>query len=551
MTMTMVLAAARSGPAAARPAIAAPHRGGPDLGAGRRPRRGTSPSRVAVQRCGDTPCSCSPQQRQAHAQAHAQPQVQTPTQAGAEAQTPTQAGAETQVQTQSGAPGADGAGGAVTAAGIDAVRGAGTPLDPALRHQLEPVAGTSLAGVRIHTGPAAGALALGLRAQAFTAGRDIFFGPGAYAPGTAAGRHLLAHEAVHVAQQAAGPVAGTVQGDLSVSDPGDAFEQEAERIAQQASSGSAAASPGRPATASPARHPGAVGQGATVSLQRQESKPLIPIPIFDQLDPGVSVPNVPGVPGFLRGQTAHLSDVKKALDLLRGAGRKNPPDCKPFIGFERAGMGEFAGKCCYGLMRSKENCCDYQDIALAENRCCTGPLEVIIDNHCVKLSLAPITPSLPAPPPTTPTTPVPPVPPNQAVPVAVSVPFKLDKPAAGATGSAALQASMESGGPAALASVIATLKANPDLRVQLVGRASPEGTDDYNLALGARRASLVANAVVEGGAQAAQVDDPPANDLNTACQPVRKGVATCGRSGSTGPADRQVLARFTSSTAQP
>jgi hypothetical protein len=518
----MVLAAARSGPAAARPAIAAPHRGGPDLGAGRRPRRGTSPSRVAVQRCGDTPCSCSPQQRQAHAQAHA--------------------------QTQSGPPGTGGAGAAVTAAGIDAVRGAGTPLDPALRHQLEPVAGTSLAGVRIHTGPAAGALALGLRALAFTAGRDIFFAPGAYAPGTAAGRHLLAHEAVHVAQQVAGPVAGTVQGDLSVSDPGDAFEQEAERIAQQASSGSAAASPGRPATASPARHPGVAGQGATVSLQRQESKPLIPIPVFDQFDPGVSVPDVPGVPGFLRGQTAHLSDVKKALDLLRGAGRKNPPDCKPFIGFERAGMGEFAGKCCYGLMRSKENCCDYQDIALAENRCCTGPLEVIIDNHCVKLSLAPITPPLPAPPPTTP---VAPAPPNQAVPVAVSVPFKIDKPAAGATGSAALQASMESGGPAALASVIATLKANPDLRVQLVGRASPEGTDDYNLALGARRASLVADAVVEGGAQAAQVDDPQANDLSAACQPVRKGVATCGRSGSTGPADRQVLARFASSTARP
>src|SRR5579872_118824 len=202
-------------------------------------------------------------------------------------------------------------------------------------------------------------------------------------------------------------------------------------------------------------------------------------------------------------------------------------------------------------MRSKENCCDYREIALAENRCCTGPLEVIIDNHCVKLSLAPITPQLPAPPPTTPTTPVPQAPPSQAVPVAISIPFKLDKPAVGAAGSAALQASMESGGPAALASVIANLKANPDLRVQLVGRASPEGTDAYNLDLGARRAGLVADAVVEGGAPAAQVDDPPANDLKAACQPVRTGVATCGRSGSTGPADREVLARFSRAGSQP
>lgn len=288
-----------------------------------------------------------------------------------------------------------------------------------------------------------------------------------------------------------------------------------------------------------------------MSLQRQESKPLIPLPVFDQLDPGVSVPDVPGVPGFLRGQTAHLSDVKKALDALRGVGRKNPPDCKPFIGFERAGMGEFAGKCCNGSMRSKENCCDYNEIALAENRCCTGPLEVIIDNHCVKLPLAPITPQLPAPPPTTPTTPAPQAPPNQIVPVAVSVPFKLDKPAVGATGSAALQASMESGGPAALSSVIANLKADPALRVQLVGRASPEGTDEYNLDLGARRASMVADAVVDGGAQAAQVDDPPVNDLKAACQPVRRGVASCGRAGSTGPADRQVLARFSRAGSQP
>ena len=37
-------------------------------------------------------------------------------------------------------------------------------------------------------------------------------------------------------------------------------------------------------------------------LQRQEKTkpPLIPIPVFDELDPMVIVPDVPGVPSFLR-----------------------------------------------------------------------------------------------------------------------------------------------------------------------------------------------------------------------------------------------------------
>lgn len=150
-----------------------------------------------------------------------------------------------------------------------------------------------------------------------------------------------------------------------------------------------------------------------------------------------------------------------------------------------------------------------------------------------------------------PSTPIPQTPAKQPVPVAISIPFKLDKPAAGASGSAALGASMESAGPAALASIIANLKADPTLRVQLVGRASPEGTDAYNLDLGARRASMAADAVVQGGAAAQQIDDPPSNDLLEACQPVRKGVSTCGRSGATGPADRQVLGRFSRAGSSP
>lgn len=56
-------------------------------------------------------------------------------------------------------------------------------------------------GVRLDTGSRAGRLAEALNARAVTHGNHVSFAPGAYAPGTAAGRSLIAHEMTHVAQQ--------------------------------------------------------------------------------------------------------------------------------------------------------------------------------------------------------------------------------------------------------------------------------------------------------------------------------------------------------------
>jgi hypothetical protein len=81
----------------------------------------------------------------------------------------------------------------------------GRPLDPALRGGFESRFGTSFAGVRIHADAAADGAARALRARAFTWGGQIGFAAGAYAPGTPAGQHLLAHELAHVAQ---GPADG-------------------------------------------------------------------------------------------------------------------------------------------------------------------------------------------------------------------------------------------------------------------------------------------------------------------------------------------------------
>jgi hypothetical protein len=103
--------------------------------------------------------------------------------------------------------------------------GGGSPLAPNVRGQLEQRLDTELSGIRVHTDSSAAQAADSVSATAFTSGQDIYFSAGAYQPGTADGQKLLAHEAVHTIQQAAGPVDGTDHGAVSISDPADRFER--------------------------------------------------------------------------------------------------------------------------------------------------------------------------------------------------------------------------------------------------------------------------------------------------------------------------------------
>lgn len=77
-------------------------------------------------------------------------------------------------------------------------------LDAATRGFFEPRFGRRLDFVRVHTDDGAAASAADLGAAAYTVGPDIIFGRGQFAPQTAAGRQLLAHELVHVVQQDGG-----------------------------------------------------------------------------------------------------------------------------------------------------------------------------------------------------------------------------------------------------------------------------------------------------------------------------------------------------------
>lgn len=91
-------------------------------------------------------------------------------------------------------------------AAVDHVlRSRGTPIEPRLRHEMERHLGQDLSAARIHTGAAAGRSARDHDAAAYTVGEHIVFGAGRYAPDTAAGRHLLAHELAHVALHRTGP----------------------------------------------------------------------------------------------------------------------------------------------------------------------------------------------------------------------------------------------------------------------------------------------------------------------------------------------------------
>lgn len=77
----------------------------------------------------------------------------------------------------------------------------GAPLSGAVRERIEPVLGTDLSSVRVHSSPAARESARSLRARAFTHRDHIWVGPGQSADDV----ELMAHEAAHVVQQTAGP----------------------------------------------------------------------------------------------------------------------------------------------------------------------------------------------------------------------------------------------------------------------------------------------------------------------------------------------------------
>jgi hypothetical protein len=88
------------------------------------------------------------------------------------------------------------------AVNISALRGGGSPLSASTRDFFEPRFGADFSRVRVHTGARAADTAKSIHAKAFTVEQDIVFGQGQYAPESADGQRLLAHELTHTIQQA-------------------------------------------------------------------------------------------------------------------------------------------------------------------------------------------------------------------------------------------------------------------------------------------------------------------------------------------------------------
>jgi len=114
---------------------------------------------------------------------------------------------------------------------ISSSRGSGASLDRGVQEKFAPQLGDSLGDVKIHADSTADALARSVSARAFATGSDVYFAQGEYKPGTADGDKLLAHELTHVVQQRGAPTSGP----MTVSQPGDAMETQADSVADELS----------------------------------------------------------------------------------------------------------------------------------------------------------------------------------------------------------------------------------------------------------------------------------------------------------------------------
>ncbi|MPY59619.1 eCIS core domain-containing protein [Streptomyces spongiae] len=171
----------------------------------------------------------------------------------------------------------------------DIVSGAGQPLDPGVRRELEEQLGHDLSRVRLHTGRDAGQLTDLLGADAVAVGQDVFFREGAYLPGTDEGRRLLAHELLHTVQNPHGLGAlraGREPGAVSL--PQQAIEREAESAAQDlvrpesARTESARAEESAPEVEEGQATPGWL-RYATVDADRNRAEAIDPATLVDRL----------------------------------------------------------------------------------------------------------------------------------------------------------------------------------------------------------------------------------------------------------------------------
>jgi hypothetical protein len=116
-----------------------------------------------------------------------------------------------------------------TQASINSKRGSGQALDGGIAAKAGSAMDHDFSDVNVHTDSQSDQLNNQIGAKAFTTGNDIYFKEGAYDPNSGDGQRLISHELTHVVQQSGNTSPG--EGKMSVNDPNDQYEGEADSVA--------------------------------------------------------------------------------------------------------------------------------------------------------------------------------------------------------------------------------------------------------------------------------------------------------------------------------
>ncbi|MBE9066456.1 DUF4157 domain-containing protein [Leptolyngbya cf. ectocarpi LEGE 11479] len=320
-----------------------------------------------------------------------------------------------------------------------------------MRTFFEPRFGLTFDHVRVHTNRQASQLARAFQAKAFTLGNNIVFRTGEYQPGSYQGKQLLAHELTHVIQQRG------------------VNQNTAPRTIQRQSA------PSLPSLPDPDLECNLDLIALSRILAGDRTAALKVISCCIQTPIG-------------RGCTKDLVDAACALfpDLC---GQRNTPGgtnrCPP--GFRPARTTTFRGQCCRSgaVIESERDCCPSVQITVNNPlfpSCCPpsqmpdGPKRNCIDKTQMPLPIPPVIIPRPQPPRGQPR-------PQPAAPQISSevIFFFFDS---------TIRRPESNDGFERVLSLLTTI---PRLRVHIIGHASLEGTEQYNLDLGQRRADAVRN----------------------------------------------------------
>lgn len=443
--------------------------------------------------------------------------------------------------------------------------GSGRSLPESTRRFYESRFGRDFGGIRIHSDPRAARAARAINARAFTVGRDIVFGPGAYAPATSAGARLLAHELTHTIQQAGGAL--TASGGREAPVLQGQFEKP-------------------PQTPPPPDYECKIDLVMAARVLAGDKQAALKV-----LDCCLSHLPVVG-----RGCTSSVVSAACKLfpDLCEKKKKgKKEPACP--VGFKPSHA--FKGKCCPEgrPIEMEQECCAPGEIIsnFAFSRCCRPPYVPNDDRTaCVLPRLSPCSPDRETPlfdprifaprfaceclpasrqnldkgtccpvgevgttgtcvPEGKKPKPAPPMPPRYTVLRSFDIGFAKDAPQAWFDPRSSFRVSVTGGGKAEFRDLVSALRAHPEERVRLEGRASsdkPAHDGDYNRRLTDRRVRLIVGELRKRKIDAAaRVADFPGQGPEAGCEEIAPGQWSCGDYGARKPPDkkdRKVVARL-------